>query len=222
MIATQSEPLPERTALPSIGRPSITAVLFDLGNVLIRWDRRNLYRSLIAEEVELDWFLDNIVTLEWNAQMDAGRPFADAVRDLQTQHPDHASLIAAFHERWVETLGDPLHDTVELLHALQANGIATFALTNWSAETFPLARGRYPFLDSFGGIVVSGEINLAKPDPAIFEHALERFGLTAGTTLFVDDSAANVATARSLGFAVEHFTTAEAFARTLRSHGLLP
>lgn len=200
----------------------LRAVLFDLGNVLIRWDRRYLYRTLIADEAELDWFLDNVVTLAWNAQLDAGRPFDEAVAELQAEHPDHAELIAAFRYRWIETLGDPLHDTVDLLLALQANGVATYALTNWSAETFPLARARFPFLDTFGGIVVSGEIALAKPDPAIFEHALQRFSLQAATTLFVDDSAANVAVARDLGFAVEHFTTADAFAATLRSRGLLP
>ena len=200
----------------------IRAVLFDLGNVLIRWDRRYLYRTLIADEAELDWFLDNVVTLDWNAQLDAGRPFADAIAELQAEHPGHAELIAAFRDRWIETLGDPLHDAVDLLHALQANGVATYALTNWSAETFPLARGRFPFLDTFGGIVVSGAIALAKPDPAIFEHALQRFGLQAATTLFVDDSATNIAAASALGFVVEHFTTADTFAATLRSYGLLP
>ena len=200
----------------------IRAVLFDLGNVLIRWDRRYLYRTLIADEAELDWFLDNVVTLGWNAQLDAGRTFADAIAELQAEHPDQAQLIAAFRDRWSETLGEPLHDAVALLAALQANGVATYALTNWSAETFPVALGRFPFLDTFGGIVVSGEIALAKPDPAIFEHTLQRFGLEPTTTLFVDDSAANVAAARALGFVVEHFTTAEAFAATLRSHGLLP
>jgi 2-haloacid dehalogenase len=200
----------------------ITAVLFDLGNVLIRWDRRNLYTSLIHDEAELDWFLDNVVTMAWNAQLDAGRPFDEAVAELQAEHPEHAELIAAFRDRWIETLGDPLHETVELLHALQGNGVATYALTNWSAETFPLARDRFPFLDTFGGIVVSGAIALAKPDPAIFRHTLEAFGLEPATTLFVDDSAANIAAARELGFAVEHFTGAEPFEATLRAHGLLP
>ena len=202
--------------------PTITAVLFDIGNVLIRWDRRNLYRLLIADEAELDWFLDNVVTLEWNDQLDGGRLFADAVADLQAQHPDHAELIAAFRDRWTETLGGAIDETVALLAALQANGVATYALTNFSVETFPLARASFPFLDTFGGVVVSGEIALTKPDPAIFHHALERFGLAAATTLFVDDSAANIDSARALGFAVEHFTTAAAFGATLRSHGLLP
>ena len=202
--------------------PAISAVLFDIGNVLIRWDRRNLYRSLIADEVELDWFLDNIVTLEWNAELDGGRPFADAVADLQARHPDHAALIAAFRDRWTETLGGAIVESVELLRALQANGIATYALTNFSAETFPLAQAHFPFLNTFTGIVVSGEIALIKPDPAIFLHTLERFGLAAPTTLFVDDSSLNIESARALGFAVEHFTTADAFGATLRTHGLLP
>ena len=206
----------------ALDNPTISAVLFDIGNVLIRWDRRNLYRSLIDDDAELDWFLDNVVTLEWNAELDGGWPFADAVADLQARHPGHAALIAAFRDRWTETLGGAIDESVELLIALQANGVATYALTNFSAETFPLAQAHFPFLNTFAGIVVSGEVALIKPDPAIFLHTLERFGLAAPTTLFVDDSSVNIESARALGFADEHFTSAGAFGATLRALGLLP
>ena len=198
------------------------AILFDLGNVLIDWNPRHLYRKLFdGDDAAMEHFLDTVCTGEWNRQMDAGKPFAEAVAELQHEHPDRADLIAAFHLRWSETLGDSIEGSVEILAALRQREHRLYALTNWSAETFPIARERFPFLAWFEDIVVSGDVRMTKPDPDIFELTLERFGLTASTTVFIDDSGPNVATARSLGMHAIHFENPTQLHTALNEFGVL-
>lgn len=201
--------------------PSIESVLFDLGGVLIHWDPRLLYRKLLADEAAVEQFLAEVCNHRWNSQMDAGKPFAEGVAELAGEHPDKEPLIRAYWERWEEMLGGPVEATVELLARLRGRGHRLFALSNWSAETFPVARARYEFLGWFEDIVVSGEVKLAKPDPAIFELARTRCGLDAGRTLFIDDSEANVRAAEALGFETHHFRDPEPLAAALAAHGLL-
>jgi 2-haloacid dehalogenase len=199
---------------------AVKAVVFDLGGVLIDWDPRYLYRKLLADEAEVEEFLATICTPEWNIEQDRGRPFAEAVAELSARHPAHAANIAAFHERWPEMLGGDVPGTVELLAELRATGVPLYALTNWSAETFTLARERFEFLDWFDGLLVSGEERIIKPDPAIFQLLLDRFGLDAGATLFVDDSEANVAAAAALGFDAVRFRDPDRLRRDLAERGL--
>jgi 2-haloacid dehalogenase len=198
------------------------AVVFDLGGVLIDWDPRHLYRKLLADEAAVEEFLATVCTPEWNAELDRGRPFAEGVAELVERHPEHAAAIAAYHERWPEMVAGDIPGTVEVLAELRAAGVPLYALTNWSAETFAITRGRFEFLEWFDGLLVSGEERVTKPDPAIFQLLLDRFGLDPTATVFVDDSEANVAAARRLGFDAIRFTGHEELRRELVARRLLP
>jgi 2-haloacid dehalogenase len=197
-----------------------TAVVFDLGSVLIDWDPRHLYRSLFDDEEAMEVFLRDVASPEWNAQQDAGRTWEEAIDALVREHPDQRDLIVAYRERWVEMLGGAIEPVVEIAAELRAGGIPLFALSNWSAETFPAALERYPFLSWFDGLVISGRIGIAKPDPRIFAHLLATNGLTAGETVFIDDTERNVEQARRLGFRAIRFTGAEALRAELHALGL--
>ncbi|WP_201316088.1 HAD family phosphatase [Dyella sp. EPa41] len=177
----------------------VDTVVFDLGNVLIAWDPRRLYRQLIDDEARMDWFLREVCNSAWNEQQDAGRPWSEATALLRGRYPEHADLIDAYHLRWEETLVGPIEGTVSLLAELKARGVRLLALTNWSQETFPIARQRFPFLQWFEGIVVSGEERLIKPDPRIYQRLLERYAVDPARTLYIDDSQRNVAAAEALG-----------------------
>ena len=192
-----------------------TTVIFDLGAVLIDWNPRYLYRSLIDDPDEMERFLAEITTPAWNHEQDRGRTWAAAVHELVERHPQHAALIRAYHERWPEMLGEQLHDTVDILAELRAAGTALYALTNWSAETWPIALERYPFLGWFRGIVVSGEVGAAKPEPAIYAALSDRYGVVPAASVFIDDQPGNVDAARRLGFRAIRFTGAADLRRDL-------
>ena len=197
------------------------AVVFDLGGVLIDWDPRYLYRKLLPDEAAVEEFLATVCTPEWNDEQDRGRPFAEGVAELVERHPVHAAAITAYHERWTEMLGGGIAGSVELLAELRKAGVPLYALTNWSAETFGIARERYQFLEWFDGVLVSGEERMSKPDPAIFRLLLDRFGLDPRTAFYVDDSPANVAAAGELGFDAVRFTGPAQLRRNLEVRGLL-
>jgi 2-haloacid dehalogenase len=199
----------------------VKAVVFDLGGVLIDWDPRYLYRKLLDDEAAVEEFLATVCTPEWNAEQDRGRPFAEGVAELVERHPVHAVAITAYHERWPEMLGGAVDDTVEVLAELRAAGVPVYALTNWSAETFGVARERFEFLEWFDGVLVSGEERMIKPDPAIFRLLLDRFGLDPGATFYVDDSEPNVEAAGRLGFDAVRFTTPAQLRRDLEARRLL-
>lgn len=199
----------------------ITTAVFDLGGVLIDWDPRHLYRKLFEDAAEMEAFLAEVCNGEWNGRQDEGRPFAEAVAELSARHPQQRDMIAAYHDRWPEMLGGAIDDTVAILAELQSLGRPLYALTNWSAETFPHARERFDFLAWFDGLVVSGEEGVKKPDPEIFEILLRRHGLDPAGTVFIDDSAGNVAAAGALGFEAVHFTSAAELRSRLRHLGLL-
>jgi 2-haloacid dehalogenase len=181
--------------------------IFDLGNVLIRWDPRNLFCKFFEKNVhKMEWFLTKICTPSWNEKFDAGRPFAEGVRELVNLHPEYADLIRLYAQSWEEMLGDAIEQNVFVLEQLKKRGAPLYALTNWSAETFPIARKRYEFLKLFDGILVSGEEGLIKPDPAIFHLLCERFHLRPQDCFFIDDSEKNILTARNLGMTALHCT----------------
>ena len=196
-------------------------VIFDLGGVLIDWNPRYLYRKLLKDDEAVEHFLATICTPAWNQQQDAGRPIAEAVAQLTTRWPQEAALIAAYYDRWTEMLGGPIEETVDVLAALRQRDVPLFALTNWSAETFPYVSGQYDFLGWFQGIVVSGREKMKKPDRRLYQVLLDRYSLAAHDTVFIDDSPANVEAARELGLHGLHFTTAPALRRELEGLGLL-
>jgi 2-haloacid dehalogenase len=203
-------------------RPVFSAVVFDLGGVLIDWNPRYLYRSLFAgDEAAMEAFLDEVATPAWNAEQDAGRTWREAVDALVAIHPDHRDLIVAYDERWPETLAGPIEGTVEILADLRRAGVRLAALSNWSSEKFPIARSRYDFLDWFEAIVISGDVGAAKPDPRIYEHLLERTGFEPTSTVFVDDAPANVAVAADFGLTALQFRDPPTLRADLEALGLL-
>lgn len=204
---------------------TIRAVVFDFGGVLFDWSPLHLYRKLIADDHERQWFLDNICTQAWNTEQDAGRPLAEATRTLVDQYPHHETLIRAYYDRWHEMLRGPLPEGVAILKALHAVNMPLFGLTNWSAETFPYARANYPFLQCLRDIVVSGELKLIKPDPAIYQASLDQVrahlpDIQAGEVVFIDDVASNVEAAIALGWQGIHHVSAERTAAQLRGLGV--
>ncbi len=200
----------------------IKAVIFDFGGVLLEWNPRHLYRRYFDQPEEMEAFLSEIDFSSWNAQQDKGRPWTEAVAVLSAQFPHRAELIRAYHEHWEESVTGAIEGTVEIVRRLKRAGYPLFALSNWSAETFPIARRKYDFLNLFDVIVVSGEVGLIKPDPAIFELAVQRTGVPASQCLFIDDHEATIDVAQRLGMQTILFRSPEALARELAEMGLLP
>jgi 2-haloacid dehalogenase len=196
-------------------------VIFDLGGVLLDWNPRYLYRKLIADEAEMEHFLATVCTQDWNEHQDAGRPFAEAVAELVAVHPEKAPLIGAYFERWLEMIPSAHEGTVSILAELKERGTPVYALTNFSAETFAVARKHYPFLEWFRHVVVSGEEGVIKPDPRIFQILMERAGIHAEDAVYIDDVPKNVAAAARLGFEALHFTGPAALRTDLARLGFL-
>ena len=177
-----------------------TNIIFDFGGVLLDWDPRYLYRDYFHDDAKMEKFLAEICTGEWNAQMDAGKPFAEAVKELSAQYPEWSKEIELYHTGWEKMLHGQLDDGVSLLKKVVADPRFTaYGLTNWSAETFHFAFNKYRFLDDFEGIVVSGEEKMKKPDKRIYYTLLERYHLKAKDCIFIDDSHANVDMANDRG-----------------------
>ncbi|MCL4530103.1 MAG: HAD family phosphatase [Chloroflexi bacterium] len=199
----------------------IQAVIFDFGGVLVDWSPHNLYRHYFEQPHEIDRFLSEINFAEWNAQQDKGRPFAQAVAELSSEFPQHARLISAFHEHWEDSIDGPIAGTVRILQKLKQFGYLLYGLSNWSAETFPLIREKFPFFDLLDDILLSGEVKLIKPDPQIFHFMLDKFKLEAQACLFIDDSLANIKTANELGFVAIHFQSPAQLEIELSARGVL-
>jgi 2-haloacid dehalogenase len=198
------------------------AVIFDVGRVLVDWEIRFLYERLIPEGEALDAFVRDIVTPEWHFQHDMGRPFAETSAELSAQYPQHAELIAQFGPRFNETNAAAIPGMPELLAELDSAGVPLFAITNFSGEFFPPFRIKYPeMFDRFRDIVVSGDEKMMKPDAAIYRLALDRFGLTAAESVFIDDNADNIAGAAALGIHAILFTGEPALRAELVALGLL-
>jgi HAD superfamily hydrolase (TIGR01509 family) len=198
---------------------SATVVVFDIGNVLLHWDPRLLYRKLFTDEAKMEWFLQEVCSPSFNLELDSGRPFSEAVSDLIRRFPDYAEEIRAYDHRWLETTQGLMTDSTEILQVLRRNGVRNYAITNFSAEKFSIVRAIYPILAAFDGIVISGEDCVVKPDPAIYQILLDRHGLAAADCLFIDDSAKNVAGARAVGMHAHLFETASGLRAELLRHG---
>jgi 2-haloacid dehalogenase len=201
---------------------AIDTVVFDLGGVLIDWNPRHLYSKLITCEAAVERFLAEVCTAEWNHQLDAGRAFDEGIAELIKKHPQEESLIRAWQDRWEEMLAGPIAGSVALLEMMHDRGLSLHAITNWSAETFPIARRRFKFLARFKTIVVSGEEGLAKPEAAIFDLLVNRTGAQPGRSIFIDDNPLNITAAAALGFHTIHFTDPEALREQLLDLRLIP
>ena len=202
--------------------PDRSIAVFDLGGVLIDWNPRHLYRKLFAgDDAAMEHFLANVCTTAWNSQQDAGRTFAEACASLKLEHSNHAELIDAWFERQDEMLAGPISGTVEILAELRARGVPLYALSNWSAETFPIAQKRFEFLQWFDGIFLSAEARTIKPNPRIYQHFFEAFAIAPNQTVFIDDLPPNVAAAAALGMHAIHFTDPAALRNELVKVGLL-
>ncbi|MDG2003786.1 MAG: HAD family phosphatase [Novosphingobium sp.] len=198
-----------------------TAVVFDVGKVLVEWDLRYLFAKLIDDADELDWFLANVVTPEWHFEHDAGIDLGARLVERKQLFPNHADLIDAYATRYAESIPGPVADMPALVRQLAARDIPLFAITNFGAEFWDQFRPTEPLFDLFRDIVVSGVERLIKPDPRIFTLAAGRFGLAPEEMLFIDDNAANIASAEGLGWQVHHFTGAERLAEDLQARGLI-
>ena len=200
----------------------IDTVVFDLGNVLIDWNPRYLFRrSFGGDDQAMERFLAEVfMGPAWNEKLDAGRPWEEVMALATESHPHHAPQFELYRTRWQEALGEPIPGSLAIFQTLKRAGMPLYALTNWSHLTFPHALDRYPFLHDFDEIVVSGQEGLIKPDPALFKILLARTGIEAGRSVFIDDNAKNIATAHALGFHAVHFQGAEDLERDLRALGL--
>lgn len=207
--------------MPESGGTPIRAVLWDFGNVIVRWNPRTLYQKIFPDPAECDRFLADVCTLAWHAPTDCGVTFADNVANLVARHPQHQAEIRAWHERWDEMFSGPIAETEAAIEALHARGVTQYGLSNISHETIGTTLAMSPAFGRLAGFVASGLEGVMKPDPAIYRLVCTRFGLKPGEVLFVDDSATNIAAARALGFDVHHFTDPAALWPALESRGLI-
>jgi len=203
----------------------IDAVVFDVGNVLIEWDPRHLYRRVFThpdatpDEARVTWFLTEVCPPQWNVAQDLGRPIAEAEAEAIARHPDMAPAIRSFYGRFQAMIPGAIDGTVAVLQALKAAGMPVHGLTNFSAETFGATRRRFGFLNLFDTVVVSGEEGVIKPDRRIYEILIERAGLEPARVAFVDDSPRNIDAARALGFHAHRFQGAAGFRAWLQGLG---
>jgi 2-haloacid dehalogenase len=185
---------------------TIKTIIFDLGGVLIDWNPDYLFSKLIPNEEKRAFFFQNVCTYEWNMEHDAGRPVSEGTALKIAEFPEWENEIRAYYDRWTEMLGEALHDTVEVLKELIAHpDYRVLALTNWSAETFPIALKMFDFLHWFEGIVVSGDEKTRKPYPKIYETLLTRYAVEPSEAVFIDDSLPNIQTAEAIGIHGIHF-----------------
>ena len=204
---------------PKAGAPK--AVVWDFGNVIVRWSPRTLYSKIFPDPVACDRFLADVCTMAWHAPTDCGRTFADNCTALAAVHPHHEAEIWAWHRRWDEMFSGAIPETEDAIEALHARGVPQYGLSNISHETLDSTLAMSPAFGRLAGVIASGLEGVMKPDPAIYRLTCERFGLAPGEILFVDDSAANIAGARAFGYDTHHFTDPAALRPALEARGLL-
>jgi 2-haloacid dehalogenase len=195
-------------------------IIFDFGGVLIDWNPKYLYENVFDTEEEMNYFLENVCRYDWNVLQDAGRPVSEATMLLQEKHPEYSEQISYYYGRWEEMLGGTIDENVKLIKPLKKR-YKLYGLTNWSAETLPIAMEKYSFFKDLDGIVVSGDEKIVKPDPKIYEILLSRYNLDAESSLFIDDNADNIETAKKMGFKTVHFKDNVNLEQLLKSEKVL-
>lgn len=198
----------------------IKNIIFDFGGVLIDWNPVYLYNKVFDDKKEMEHFLENICHSDWNILQDEGRPLAEATTLLQDKFPDYSEQIGHYYGRWGEMLGGTIDENIKLIKPLK-DKYKVYGLTNWSAETLPIAKERYSFFEDLDGIIVSGDEKLIKPDPEIYNVLLQRFNIEAEESLFIDDNADNIKTAKELGFKTVHYTTDIDLEELMKSKNIL-
>jgi len=198
----------------------ISSIVFDIGGVLIDWNPRHLFRKVFDSEAEMEWFLANVCTYEWNVQQDGGKLFSVATAELQEKFPEYSDKIALYYGRWEEMLDREIKGTVEIFRKLKSAGMPLYALSNWSHEAFPVAYNRYDFMKEFDGLVVSGYEKLLKPDHAIYRVLINRYSINPEESVYIDDNRPNADAAAELGFNAIHFRSPDQLREELARLGL--
>jgi 2-haloacid dehalogenase len=196
-------------------------IVFDLGGVLLDWNPRYLYNKIFSDPDEMEYFLREVCSPEWNAQADVDKSFQDAMDELVLKHPHYEEQIRVYFPRWEEMICGEFLGTVEVLHELKAAGYQLAALSNWSSETFPIVKDQYEFLKWFSPVMISGYIGYKKPDPEAYQILLHELGLEAGDCLFIDDMEQNILEAQRQGFGVIQFVSPQHLRAALVDLGLL-
>ncbi|MBB3539942.1 HAD family phosphatase [Rhizobium sp. BK399] len=199
---------------------AIEHIVFDIGKVLIHYDPSIPFSRLIPDETERKWFFDNVCTHDWNVEQDRGRTWTDAEALLIEVHPDREEHIRAFRKHWHEMVSHAYDDSVAIMEGLIDDGQDVTMLTNFASDTFREAQVRFPFLTKPRGVTVSGDVGLIKPDIAIYETHAKSFGLNPAATIFIDDSAPNVAGAKAAGWDAVLFTGADKLRADLTARGV--
>ena len=198
----------------------VDMVVFDVGNVLLRWDPRLLMRKLLPDEAAVAHFFADVCPSEWNLAQDAGRSWDEGVAEAIKRHPESAEAIQGYRDRWRETLDGPIEDSVEVLRALKQASVPVYALTNFSAEKWADTRPCYKFFSWFDGIVVSAHERVIKPDPLIYQILFERYGVDPARAVFIDDNPRNVAASEALGMRAVRFAEGMDLRVALRAAGV--
>jgi 2-haloacid dehalogenase len=193
--------------------------VFDIGQVLLRWDPKGSLARLLGSEDAAEAFMQEVDFAGWHSRQDAGRAIAEAVADHSAQYPHHSAVFGAFYERWLDAVPEEVPGTRTIFEGLLAQG-PVYGISNFSRELFDRTVPSYPFLDRFTGLVLSADVGLNKPDPRIYRILCERHGLDARDCIFIDDSERNVAAARAEGMAGIVFTDAAALSAALAALGL--
>jgi 2-haloacid dehalogenase len=201
----------------------VKAVIFDLGGVLVDWNPRYVFTDdYFKSEEERLFFFDKICTAEWNENQDAGYPISIATEEKIREFPQWESAIRDYYGRWEDMLREEISESVDVLKQLRENpALKLYALTNWSAETFPVALNKFPFLQLFDGIVVSGIEKTRKPFPEFYKLLMDRYDLRPAETLFIDDSLRNVKAAQLAGMQAVLFTSPSQLKEDLGKAGIL-
>lgn len=196
-------------------------IIFDVGKVLIQWDVRPFFYNLLGDHDAVENFLKEVDFFNWNLELDRGLSFQEGVQNQSTKFPHYASVFEAFNQRWSETVPGPIAGTVDILSQLKTKNIPLYAITNFSHEKWPIACDMFPYLgNSFIDTIVSGEIKMVKPNPAIYQLLLDRNQLQAEDCIFIDDTMKNVEAAIALGIDGLLFTSPEQFAQDLKDRNI--
>jgi 2-haloacid dehalogenase len=195
-------------------------IVFDIGGVLIDWNPRYLYRKIFSDSEEMEFFLREVCSPEWNAQADAGKSYHDAINELIPLYPQYEECIRLYLERWEEMVGGIYPQVVNILEDLQDAGYPLAALSNWPADTFPIVQAKYEFLDWFDPLLISGRIGYKKPDPEFFDILLCKIDRDPAECIFIDDTVDNIKIANELGISTIHFQSAQQLAAELSGMGV--
>ena len=199
----------------------IKAIIFDFGNVLLEWNPRFVYQRYFPNDSEgMERFFKEVNFADWNLQQDKGRPFKEGVALLSREFPHYSHLIQAYQDYWIDSVGEPVQGTVEIMKRLKKSGYALYGLSNWSAETFPRARKKHDFFNLLDDFVISGEVGHIKPEPEIYQILLNKIGRSASECVFIDDALHNIRQAQKMGFATIHFQSPQQLESSLHDLGI--